>query len=126
MVKLTDRQLDMGNSAKFNSRAAPRRLRAPGLGGREIDVAEGVESHVFRAMASHRGQPHVLKETAQQIGIGRCVFDEFESVGAHGIDDGHEHLKESDALFQHSVGVILREAFQPLQQSANIALRRVH
>jgi hypothetical protein len=32
MVKLTDKSLDMGNSAKFNRRSAPRGAAGAGLG----------------------------------------------------------------------------------------------
>jgi hypothetical protein len=51
----------------------------------EIDVALAVQIHILRAMSRHRRQAHALEQPAQQFRIRCGVFDEFESVGPHGI-----------------------------------------
>ncbi len=51
----------------------------------EIDVALRMQGHVLAAMPGDHGKSQPLEQAAQQLRIGRGVFDELEAVGAHGI-----------------------------------------
>ena len=49
----------------------------------EVDVALAVERDVLALVLGDRGKAHLAEQGAQQLGIGRGIFDEFEPVGAH-------------------------------------------
>ena len=51
----------------------------------EVDVALAVERDVLALVPGDRGEAHLGEQRAQQLGIGRGIFDEFEAVGAHRI-----------------------------------------
>ena len=51
----------------------------------EIDVALAVEGDVLALVPGDRGEAHLGEQRAQQLGIGRGIFDELEAVGAHRI-----------------------------------------
>ncbi len=52
----------------------------------EIDVALRMQRDVLAAVTRDHGKPEPLEQVAQQLGIGRGVFDELEAVRPHGID----------------------------------------
>ena len=54
----------------------------------EIDVALRMQRDVLAAMPGDHGKPQALEQAAQQLRVGRGVFDELEAVGAHGIGQG--------------------------------------
>ena len=51
----------------------------------EVDVALPVQRDVLAAMPRDHREAQPLEQRAQQLRIGRGVFDELEAVGAHGI-----------------------------------------
>ncbi len=51
----------------------------------EVDVALLVQRDVLAAMARRDRESHALEQRTQQFGVGRGVFDEFETVGTHRI-----------------------------------------
>ncbi len=51
----------------------------------EIDVALAVQDDALRAVPGDDQEAHVFEQVIQQLGIGGGVFDELESVGAHGV-----------------------------------------
>ena len=53
----------------------------------EIDVALRMQRDVLAAMLGDHRETEPLEQAAQQLGIGRGVFDELEAVGAHRIGD---------------------------------------
>ncbi len=54
----------------------------------EVDVALPVQRHVLAAVPRDDRKAQPLEQRAQQLRIGRGVFDELEAVGAHGVADG--------------------------------------
>jgi len=54
----------------------------------EIDVALAIERHVLGAVPGHGAKAQALEQLAQRLGVGRGVFDEFETIGGHGIGPG--------------------------------------
>ena len=53
----------------------------------EINVTLPMQRYVLTAMPRDDWKPETLEQRSQQCRVGRCVFDEFESVRAHGILD---------------------------------------
>ena len=51
----------------------------------EIDVALRMQRDVLAAMPGDHRKPEPLEQAAQQLRVGRGVFDELESVGTHRI-----------------------------------------
>ena len=49
----------------------------------EVDVALPVQRHVLAAVPRDHREAHALEQVAQQVRIGRGVFDELEAVRAH-------------------------------------------
>ncbi len=61
-------------------------LETVGLGiDDEVDVALAMERDVLALVPRHCGKAHAGEQVAQQLRVGRCIFDEFETVGAHWI-----------------------------------------
>jgi len=72
----------------------------------EIDVALVMQRHVFGTMPRDRGQPHTLEQLPQQFCIGRGIFDEFKSVGSHGVGEAELGVHgEMTALFRAEMAV---------------------
>src|SRR4029077_18674274 len=51
----------------------------------EVDLTLAVQRDVLGAMARDYREPQPLEQRAQQLRVGRGVFDEFETICAHGI-----------------------------------------
>ena len=51
----------------------------------EVDLALAVQRDVLGAVLRDRGETEPLEQRAQQLRVGRGVFDELESVRAHGV-----------------------------------------
>ena len=51
----------------------------------EVDVALPVQRDVLALVPGDRREAHLGEQAAQQFGIGRGIFDEFEAVGTHRI-----------------------------------------
>ncbi len=49
----------------------------------EIGLALAIERHILGAVAGDGAKAHLLEQIVELADIGRGVFDEFESVGAH-------------------------------------------
>ena len=54
----------------------------------EVDAALAVQRDVFVAVPGNRLEAHAFKQRAHHGRVGRRVFNEFETVGAHGVVPG--------------------------------------
>src|SRR5690606_497718 len=64
----------------------------------EVDVALAIKRDVLRPVLRHGGKAHALEQGCQLGGFGCGIFDELETVGAHGVVEqvGHAVLPELD------------------------------
>ena len=53
----------------------------------EIAVALLVQSDVLALVPGNLGEAHFREQGAQQLDVGRGIFDELEAVGAHRVGE---------------------------------------
>ena len=77
---------------------------AAGLGiDDEVAVALAVQGDVLALVAGDLGEAHLGEQRAQQLDVGRGIFDELEAVGAHRVFEAQRALSATAVAMVNSL-----------------------